>query len=109
MTKFKTSVLLAAVVLLAACGGGGSGGDNAPPVQADPLEALPPEATQSVSAWIGFLDRLAKAPGAEVREGFGVSSTGVTSVPGDDVAEPTILQWRQRNLANEAPPWTRRR
>ncbi|HEU5294443.1 MAG TPA: hypothetical protein VFU71_06620 [Burkholderiaceae bacterium] len=92
MTKFKTSVLLAgAVVVLAACGGGG-GGDDTPPVQADPLDALPPEATQSVSAWISFLDRLSKAPGAEVREGFGVSSNGVTSVPGDDAAEPTVLQ-----------------
>ena len=91
MTKFKTSVLLAAVLVLAACGGGGGGGDT-PPVQADPLDALPPEATQSVSAWIDFLDRLSKAPGAEVREGFGVSSNGVTSVPGDDAAEPTVLQ-----------------
>jgi hypothetical protein len=45
-----------------------------------------------VSAWVAFLDRLTKAPGADVREGFGVSSTGVTSVPGDDVAEPTVLQ-----------------
>ena len=92
--KFTTSVLLAAAVMaLAACGGGGGGGGNeTPPVQADPLDALPPEATQSVSAWISFLDRLAKAPGAELREGFGVSSTGVTSVPGDDAAEPTILQ-----------------
>jgi hypothetical protein len=26
-----------------------------------------------------------------LREGFGVSSIGVTSVPGDDVAEPTVL------------------
>jgi len=91
--KFKTSVLLAATVTaLAACGGGGGGGNDVPPPQADPLDALPPEATQSVSAWIGFLDRLVKAPGAELREGFGVSSTGVTSVPGDDLAEPTALQ-----------------
>jgi len=91
--KFKTSVLLtAAVMVLAACGGGGGGGGDTTPAQADPLDALPPEATQSVSAWISFLDRLAKAPGADVREGFGVSSTGVTSVPGDDAAEPTLLQ-----------------
>jgi len=91
--KFKTSVLLAAAVMvLAACGGGGGGGGDTTPAQADPLDALPPEATQSVSAWISFLDRLAKAPGADVREGFGVSSTGVTSVPGDDAAEPTLLQ-----------------
>jgi hypothetical protein len=92
--KLKSLLMLAsATMLLAACGGGGGGGaDNpAPPMQADPLDALPPEATQTVSAWIGFLDRLAKASGAELREGFGVSSIGVTSVPGDDVAEPTVL------------------
>jgi hypothetical protein len=77
-------------MLLAACGGGG-GGDT-PGAQADPLDALPAEATQSVSAWVGVLDRLTKAAGADLREGFGVSSNGVTSVPGDDVAEPTALQ-----------------
>jgi hypothetical protein len=91
MIKLKISVLLAAaVVALAACGGGGGG--DMPAVQADPLDALPSEATRSVSAWVGFLDRLTKAAGADVREGFGVSSNGVTSVPGDDVAEPTVLQ-----------------
>lgn len=91
MMTFKTSLVLAsAVMLLAACGGGG-GGDT-PGAQADPLDALPVEATQSVSAWVGFLDRLTKAAGADLREGFGVSSNGVTSVPGDDVAEPTALQ-----------------
>jgi hypothetical protein len=76
---------------LAACGGGG-GGNDTPPMQADPLDALPAEATQSVSAWVSFLDRLTKAAGADMREGFGVSSGGVTTVPGDDVAEPTTLQ-----------------
>jgi hypothetical protein len=91
MMTFKTSLVLAsAVMVLAACGGGG-GGDT-PVAQADPLDALPTEATQSVSAWVGFLDRLTKAAGADVREGFGLSSNGVTSVPGDDVAEPTALQ-----------------
>jgi hypothetical protein len=90
MTKLKTRLVLATAVVLAGCGGGG-GGDT-PAVQADPLDALPTEATQSVSAWVAFLDRLTKAPGADVREGFGVSSNGVTSVPGDDAAEPTVLQ-----------------
>ena len=91
MMKFKSSLLLAgATVVIAACGGGG-GGDT-PAVQADPLDALPTEATQSVSAWVGFLDRLVKAASADAREGFGLSSTGVTSVPGDDGAEPTVLQ-----------------
>src|SRR5262245_33071569 len=91
MTKFNASLAVAAAVaLLAACGGGGGGSDT-PPVQADPLDALPVEATQTVSAWVGFLDRLTKAPGADVREGFGVSSNGVNSVPGDDVADPTAL------------------
>ena len=91
MIKFKTSLLLASTsIVIAACGGGG--GNDAPPVQADPLDALPAEATQSVSAWVDFLDRLTKASGADSREGFGISSMGVTSVPGDDVAEPTALQ-----------------
>ena len=90
--KFKTKLGLAiAAVALVACGGGGGGGDT-PATQADPLDALPTEATQSVSAWVGFLDRLTKAPGADVREGFGLSSNGVTGVPGDDVADPTVLQ-----------------
>lgn len=78
-------------IVLAACGGGGGGGDPAPPVQADPLDGLPAEATKSVSAWIGFLDNLRKAAGADMREGFGLSAVGITSVPGDDVAEPTAL------------------
>jgi len=91
MKKLNICVLLAGVaVVLAACGGGG-GGNGMPPVQVDPLDALPPEATQSVSSWIGFLQGLARASGAELREGFGVSSSGVTSVPGDDVADPTVL------------------
>jgi len=93
MMKFKTSLVLAsAVMALAGCGGGGGGGADAPPVQADPLDALPAEATRSVSAWVGFLQRLIGAAGADVREGFGLSSSGVTSVPGDDVAEPTPLR-----------------
>jgi len=90
MKQLKPWLLLAgAVLVLAGCGGGGGG--DAPPAQQDPLSALPPEATQSVSAWVGFLDRLTKAAGADTREGFEISSTGVTSVPGDDVAEPTAL------------------
>ena len=91
MMKFKTSLVLAgAVMALVACGGGGA--SDAPATQADPLDALPAEATQSVSAWVGYLQRLIVAAGADVREGFGLSSTGVTSVPGDDVAEPTALR-----------------
>ena len=91
MTSFKTSLMLAAATLaLAACGGGGGGGDQQP-APADPLDALPTAATQSVSAWIGFLEALTRAAGAEQREGFGVSSTGVTGVPGDDGAEPSVL------------------
>ena len=93
MMKFKTSLVLAtAVMALAACGGGGGDGSDAPPVQADPLNGLPAEAAQSVSAWVGFLQRLISAAGADAREGFGLSSNGVTSVPGDDVAEPTPLR-----------------
>ena len=90
-TTFRTGFVLAATLMaLAACGGGG-GSDDAMPVQADPLDALPAQATQSVSAWVAFLDRLTEAAGADLREGFAVSSGGVISVPGDDVAEPTVL------------------
>ncbi|MGH7186947.1 MAG: hypothetical protein ACREIB_11815 [Pseudomonadota bacterium] len=90
MKQLQPWLLLAgAAFVLAACGGGGGG--DAPPAQQDPLSALPPEATQSVSAWVGFLDRLAKAAGADTREGFEVSSTGVNGVPSDDVADPTAL------------------
>ncbi|HSC00102.1 MAG TPA: hypothetical protein VLE45_09310 [Burkholderiaceae bacterium] len=90
-TTFRTGLVLAAALMsLAACGGGG--GNDSMPVQADALDALPAEATQSVSAWVAFLDRLTKAAGADLREGFGVSSSGVTSVPGDDVAEPSALR-----------------
>ena len=89
MTYLRTALAAAAAAMvLAACGGGG-GGDT--PTQADPLDALPTEATQSVSAWIGFLTNLTKAAGAEMREGFEISSTGVTGVPVDDTGEPTAL------------------
>jgi len=82
--------LASTALVLAACGGGG-GGSEAPPVQADPLDGLPLQVAQSVSAWIGFLDSLRKAPGADMREGFGLSAVGITSVPGDDLAEPAAL------------------
>jgi ABC-type glycerol-3-phosphate transport system substrate-binding protein len=89
MMYLRTSLVAgAAAVVLAACGGGG-GGDT--PAQADPLDALPTEATQSVSAWIGFLTSLTKAAGAEMREGFEISSTGVNGVPVDDTGEPSTL------------------
>lgn len=91
MKQLRTVLVLASAALtLAACGGGGGGGD-APPAQADPLSGLPTEATQSVGAWIGFLDRLTKAAGADSADGFELSSTGVTSVPLDEVADPTAL------------------
>jgi hypothetical protein len=90
MKQLKPWLLLAGAALaLSACGGGG-GGDT-PPAQQDPLSALPAEATQSASAWVGFLDRLTKAAGADTREGFEVSATGVTNVPGDDVGDPAAL------------------
>lgn len=78
-------------LVLAACGGGGYSNDAPPVQQADPLDGLPLEATQSVSAWLGFLDNLRKAPGADTREGFGLSALGITAVPGDDVAEPAAV------------------
>jgi hypothetical protein len=92
MLKFKTGLLFAgAVMALVACEGGGGSGD-APAMQVDPLDGLPADATQSVSAWVGFLQRLIQATGTDQREGFGLSSNGVSSVPGDDAAEPAALQ-----------------
>jgi hypothetical protein len=86
----KPWVSLAGTAIVSAACGGGGGGDSTPP-PADPLEALPSEATQSVSGWLGYLDRLVKAQGADTREGFEVSATGVTTVPGDDAGEPMGL------------------
>ena len=70
MKQFKSWLVLAGAVLaLAACGGGGGGDDVDPgPGQADPLDGVPAEATQSVSGWIGYLARLIKATEADDRE-----------------------------------------
>jgi hypothetical protein len=91
MKHLKSCFALAGVVLvLSACGGGGGGGD-ASAAPADPLAGVPTEATQSVSGWIDFLGRLSKAAGADSAEGFEISSTGVTSVPLDEVNDPAVL------------------
>ena len=84
-------VLAAAAIMVAGCGGGGGGGDTMP-AQADPLDALPAEATQSVGAWIGFIDRLVRASGADVREAFAVSAQGVSAGLVDDAAEPAAVR-----------------
>jgi hypothetical protein len=83
-------VALAGVaIVLAACGGGG-GGEPAP-APADPLASVPGEATQSVSGFVGYLDRLVKAQAADGREPLQVSTAGLTSVPSDDTGEPVGL------------------
>lgn len=88
MPKLTSLFLLPAVALaLVACGGGG--GEAAQP--ASPLDAVPPQATQSVAGWVGYLDRLTKAQDADTREGVEVSAAGIVGVPGDDASEPTIV------------------
>jgi hypothetical protein len=59
MKQFKSWLVLAGTVMaLAACGGGGGGGGDTGSGQANPLDGLPADATQSVSGWIAFLSGL---------------------------------------------------
>ena len=90
MKQSKPWLMLAgAALVLAACGGGGSGDDGAtPPVQADPLDGVPGEATQSVSGWIDYVSRLIQAQDADGREPVSLSLTAPLVLPTDDASEP---------------------
>jgi hypothetical protein len=90
MKQIKSWLVLAgAVIALAACGGGGGDNTDDPgPGQADPLDGVPGEATQSVSGWIGYLARLIKATEADDREPVAPAGPGPASLPVDDEGEP---------------------
>jgi hypothetical protein len=90
MKQFKSWLVLAGAVLaLAACGGGG-GGDNGNPDtgQADPLDGVPTEATQSVSGWISYLARLIKTTEPDDREPASPTGPAPASIPVDDEGDP---------------------
>jgi hypothetical protein len=79
-------VAIAAVGLLAGCGGGGNG--NAAP-QADPLQAVPAEATQSAPAMVSYLATLSQLL-ADAREAIDLSAVG--SLFTSDTSEPESVQ-----------------
>jgi hypothetical protein len=90
MKQFKSWLMLAGALLaLAACGGGGGGGSGDPgPGQADPLDGVPTEATQSVSGWIGYLARLIKTTEPDDREPAPPTGPAPASIPVDDEGDP---------------------
>jgi hypothetical protein len=90
MKQLKSWLVLAGTVLaIAACGGGGDdGGADPAPGQADPLDGIPTDATQSVSGWISYLSRLIKSTDADDRESVAPVGPGPESLPVDDEGEP---------------------
>jgi len=90
MKQLKPWLLLAAAaIVLAACGGGGS--DSAPPGQADPLDGVPTEATQSVSGWIAYLTLLVMSTRADERDPAAFGAGTPSTLPVDDQGEPASL------------------
>ena len=79
-------------MVLAACGGGGGGDDtSAPPGQADPLDGVPTEATQSVSGWISYLTLLVMSTNADERDPAAFPAGTPSALPVDDESEPAAL------------------
>lgn len=92
MKQLKPWLLVAGAALaLAACGGGGGGDAAPPPGEANPLDGLPGEATQSVSGWIGYLTKLVMSTSAEDREPVAFPQSTPSNLPVDDQGEPTQL------------------
>jgi hypothetical protein len=92
MKQLKPWLLVAAAAMvLAACGGGGGGDDGTPPGQADPLDGVPSEATQSVSGWIGYLTKLVMSTNAEERDPAALPQDAPSTLPVDDQSEPSQL------------------
>lgn len=80
-------IAVAAAAVLSACGGGGGGSDSAP--QADPLQAVPAEATQSAPAMVSYLSTLSQML-ADAREAIDLSAIG--SLFTSDTTEPEAVQ-----------------
>ena len=92
MKQLKPWLLVAgAALVLVACGGGGGGDAGAPPVQADPLDGVPSEATQSVSGWIGYLTKLVMTTNADERDPAAFPQGTPSTLPVDDQSEPAAL------------------
>lgn len=86
MTHIKGMlVALSTAALLAGCGGGG-GGDT--PV-ADPLAAVPGEATQSASGMVTYLSTLAQLM-SDAREAIDLSALAALFT--SDTTEPETVQ-----------------
>ena len=84
-TRLSTWFALAAVPLaLAGCFGGG---DSDSPVPADPLAAVPDNATQSVAGTVDYLNVLNQNP-TETREAIDVSAV---VLPTTDILGPLTL------------------
>jgi hypothetical protein len=87
MSRIHTSSAVAAmIVVLAACGGGDAGSE--PQAEADPLAAVPDQATQNAPAMVSYLASLSKAL-SEVREAIDLSALG--SMFTSDSTEPEPL------------------
>lgn len=94
MRQIQSWLLVAsAAVALAGCGGGGGGGGDAgaPPGAADPLVVVPGEATQSVSAWIGYLTMLVMSTDADERQPAAFSDGAPSTLPAAEQDEPAAL------------------
>jgi len=92
MKQLKPWLLVAgAAMVLVACGGGGGGDSGTPPGQADPLDGVPSEATQSVSGWIGYLTLLVMTTNADERDPAAFPQGTPSTLPVDDQSEPTSL------------------
>jgi hypothetical protein len=93
MKQLKPWLLVAgAAMALVACGGGGGGGEaSPPPAQADPLDGVTSEATQSVSGWISYLTRLVMSTAADGREPAALPETAPSTLPVDNENEPMQL------------------
>jgi hypothetical protein len=80
------AAVAAAVILLVACGGGGG---SEPPAQADPLAAVPSDATQSAPAMVSYLASLSRTL-SEVREAIDLSA--LSSLFTSETNEPESVQ-----------------
>ena len=86
MKRFTSLLLVAtATVVLAGCFGGGDGDVAAP---ADPLDAVPDSAVQSVAGTVDYLALLHKNP-SDSREPIDISAV---VLPTSDTTEPAAVE-----------------